>query len=162
VDAVVHLIHLSGKRSISLDGFLTGPGKTHILPGEIIHSVSFKPLAGAWGVAFLKLGKRVGMAISVANAAAAIELNQAGAISKARLCLGSVAPRVVRSHQAESRLVGFQPKTAVLEKAARACQEDIAPISDIRSSAEYRNHSSVILARRVLEVAANHAIRRIA
>ena len=162
IDADIHLLQISGERTIPLDDFLVSAGKTKLLPGELIHSVSFQPLSGAWGVAFMKLGKRNGMAISVVSAAAGIELSSDGKISKARLCLGSVAPRVVRSHKAEERLIGHPPKPQILDQAARSCLEDIAPISDIRSSAEYRNHSAVIIARRVLEQAVNHASKRMA
>jgi len=162
IDADIHLMQISGERTIPLDDFLVSAGKTQLLPGELIHSVSFQPLTGAWGVAFMKLGKRNGMAISVVSAAAAIKLSPDGKISKARLCLGSVAPRVVRSHKAEERLIGQSPKPQILVQAARSCLEDIAPIRDIRSSAEYRNHSAVIIARRVLEQAVNHASRKMA
>jgi len=162
IDADIHLLHISGERTIPLDNFLVSAGKAKLLPGELIHSVSFQPLSGAWGVAFMKLGKRNGMAISVVSAAAGIELSSDGKISKARLCLGSVAPRVVRSQKAEERLTGYPPKPQILDQAAYSCLEDIAPISDIRSSAEYRNHSAVIIARRVLEQAVNHASRRMA
>jgi CO/xanthine dehydrogenase FAD-binding subunit len=160
-DTTVHLLSNSGERTILLDEFLVSPGKTKLLPGELIFGVSFKPFTGAWGVSFMKLGKRNGMAISVVSAAAAIVLSPDGRIRKSRLCLGSVAPRVVSSPQAEEKLIGQYPTPEILDQAAQVCRGDIAPICDVRSTAEYRSHSAVILARRVLEQSVAQASRRL-
>ena len=159
-DAEVRLIHSSGERTLPLDDFLEGPGKTGLERGEIIHSISFVRLKEPWGTAFIKLGLRKGMAISVANAAAALVLDGSGKIADARLALGSVAPTVVRSPGAEALLAGQEPVEDVFHKAAEACLAGIAPISDVRSTEEYRRHSTMVLARRVLATAAAQAKER--
>ncbi|MFC1996419.1 FAD binding domain-containing protein [Chloroflexota bacterium] len=160
VDADIHLIGKLGERTIPLDEFLISPGKTKLVSGELIHSISFRTLTGAWGMAFAKLGKRKGMAISVVNAAAAIEINLDGRISKARLCLGSVAPKVVRSHNAEDILIGQHPTPDILDQAAQMCKKNIVPINDVRSTAEYRKKSAVVIARRVLGDAVDQTVSR--
>lgn len=159
-DTKVHLLAKSGERTIPLGEFLVGPGKTNLIPGELIYAVSFHPLSGAWGVSFKKLGKRNGMAISVVSVAASVVLGPDGRIKKSRLCLGSVAPKVVRSPKTEEKLLGQFPTPEILDRAAQSCMANIAPISDIRSTSEYRSHSAVILARRVLEQSVEHASRR--
>lgn len=159
-DADVHLLSKAGKNTILLENFLVSPGKTRLNSGEIITHVSFAPYSGAWGVAFMKLGKRNGMAISVVSAAAAIVLDPEGKIAKVRLCFGSVASRVVRSPKAEAELLGQPPTPGILERAAQACLGDISPISDVRSTAEYRQHSTVVIARRVLTQAVDQAARK--
>src|SRR5437764_196086 len=61
-----------------------------------------------------------------------------------RLALGSVAPTVVRAPQTEAALAGG----ASLEDAQRTLAAEIAPIDDIRSTAEYRRRvASNLLAR---------------
>ncbi len=160
-DADVHLLSNAGKNIIPLDEFLLGPGKIKLNPGELITQVSFQPFAGAWGVSFMKLGKRNGMAISLVSAAAAIVLDPAGRISTARLCLGSVAPRVVRSLKAEAELLDQPPTSDVLAQAAQACLDDISPIGDVRATSEYRSHSAVVIARRVLTQAVDQASRKL-
>jgi len=161
-DAVVHVRSGAGQNTIRLNDFLISPGKTRLNPGEVITQVSFQPFWGAWGVDFLKLGKRNGMAISVVSAAAGIVLDPEGRISKVRLCLGSVAPRVVRSLKAEAELEGQLPTPELLARAAQASLVDISPISDIRSTADYRKHSAAVVARRVLEQAVDQAKGRLA
>ena len=152
-DAQVYLLGEAGKRQIGLVDFILGPGKTQLYAGEIIHSISYAPFDGAWGAAFQKLGKRNGMAIAVVSAAAAIQLDGQGHVREARLALGSVAPTVVRSPKAEAILLGQVPTPEVLKRAADAVSADISPISDIRSSAAYRQHAAKILANRALTVA---------
>jgi carbon-monoxide dehydrogenase medium subunit len=159
VDADVHLLSKSGKRSIPLNDFFVGPGKTRLTSSEFITHVSFKRLSSAWGVAFMKLGKRNGMAISVVSAAAMVVLDPDGQINKARLCLGSVAPRVVRSPKAEEILLGQTPTFEILDRASRTCLQDISPISDVRSTSAYRRHATVVISRRVLTQAVDRAVR---
>jgi CO/xanthine dehydrogenase FAD-binding subunit len=159
-DARVKLIGNGKDRIIPLVELLKAPGQTALETGEVIHSVSFMKLSGTWGSAFLKLGKRNGMAISVANTAACIVLDEAGKIADARLALGSVAPTVVRSSAAESLLVGKSPTLEVLHQAASEVTKDISPISDVRSTQEYRSHSAVVLVERVLQSAVQAAQQR--
>ena len=61
-----------------------------------------------------------------------------------RIALGSVAPTVVRASRTEDALAGG----ATLADAQRILAEEIAPIDDIRSTAEYRRRvASHLLAR---------------
>ncbi|MEW6401567.1 MAG: xanthine dehydrogenase family protein subunit M, partial [Chloroflexota bacterium] len=106
---------------------------------------------------FLKLGKRSGMAIAVVSVAAAVVLDHSGRIQDARIALGSVAPTVVRSPGAEKLLIGQEAGPDVVKDAANAVLEDISPISDVRSTAEYRRYAASILTRRALEKAIDQA-----
>lgn len=155
-DAQVHLIRKDGQRSIPLEELLLGPGETCLENGELIHSVTFSRLSGAWGTAFQKMGKRKGMAIAVVSVAAAVVLNTTGVVEDARIALGSVAPKVVRSPGAEKILIGVEPGPGVIQDAALAVLQDISPISDVRSTADYRRHAAQVLTRRALE----HSVER--
>ena len=161
-DAQVRLVRLNGERSMPLREFLVGPGKTKLEPGELIHSVTFSRLSGSWGVAYQKVGKRNGMAISVVGVAAAVVLDFDGKVQDARVALGSVAPTVVRSPRAEKMLIEREAGSDAVQDAADAVVADIAPISDVRSTAEYRLHAARILTRRVLIQAIEQAQGRTA
>ncbi len=156
-DAQIHLMSKSGKRVMPLSEFATGPGATKIASDEFIHSVSFTKLGGAWGSAFQKMGKRSGMAIAVVSAAAAVVLDEDGNVEDARIALGSVAPTVVRCPVAESMLIGQEPTSENVHQAAQACAQEISPIGDVRSTAEYRNHAAVVLAGRAIDQAISQA-----
>ncbi len=157
-DAQVRLVSSDSERTLPLIDFFVGPGKTRLGPAEVIHTVSFPRLTGAWGAAFQKIGKRSGMAIAVVSAAAAVVLDETGKVSDARLALGSVAPTVVRSPKAESILQGQQPTPKLIKAAAQASAGDISPISDVRSTAEYRRHAATVLAERAFQQAVDQAV----
>jgi CO/xanthine dehydrogenase FAD-binding subunit len=156
-DAEVALNGPEVRRTLPLEEFITGPGETRMQTDEFIHSLKFRKLSGAWGAAFEKLGKRSGMAISVANAAAAVVLNSKGRIEHARLALGSVAPVVLRCADAEAFLSGRVPTQETLQEAANLCASGISPISDVRATADYRRYAAVVLARRALQAAVDRA-----
>lgn len=159
-DADLLLQSLEGERILPLESFLKGPGETVIKTGEFIHSVSFSPLLGSWGSVFLKIGKRSGMAISVVNGTAAIVLDDEGMITDVRIALGAVAPTVIRCRETEKSLIGKEPSPELFKNASEICREEITPITDIRSTEEYRVHSAAVLARRALEQAVDQARER--
>jgi carbon-monoxide dehydrogenase medium subunit len=156
-DAQVRLIGKDSERSIPLEELLVGPGETSLETGELIHSITFSRLSGAWGAAFQKMGKRKGMAIAVVSVAVALVLDGSGLVQDARIALGSVAPTVVHSPRAEKKLIGTEASSGTIQEAANAVIEDISPISDVRSTAEYRGHAAQVLTRRALEDAIEQA-----
>jgi carbon-monoxide dehydrogenase medium subunit len=139
------------QRQVPLDQFFAGPNKTVMKANEVITMICFKepehPLTGA----YIKLGLRNAMAISVVSVALMLDVEE-GICRKARIALGSVAPRPVRAYGVEKSLEGKELNRDVIEASANEVTKDISPISDIRASAEYRQHtSSVLLKRAILE-----------
>lgn len=159
-DATLLLQSLEGERRIPLEKFLLGPGQTDLHEGEFIHSISFMPMFGSWGAAFIKVGKRSGMVVSVVNAAVAVVLNDKGKISDIRIALGAVAPTVIRCRKVEQSLLGKEPKPALMKEIHDACQDEISPITDIRSTEEYRDHAAAVIIQRALEGALEQAKER--
>lgn len=159
-DADLLLQSLEGERILPLEDFLKGPGETALKSGEFIHSVSFSPLAGTWGSMFIKIGKRSGMAISVVNGSAAVVLDDNGMISDARIALGAVAPTVIRCRETERFILGKEPTPDLFQNASEICRQEITPMTDVRSTEDYRIHSAAVIARRVLEQAVDQARER--
>lgn len=161
-DAQIKLVSKEGERTLPLNELIKGPGQVDLNKGEFIYSVLFNKLSGAWGAAFCKLGKRNGMAISVANAAAAVVLNDSGEFDDVRLALGSVAPTVIRCSLAEEWMTGKRPTPELIKNGALEAQKSITPISDIRATQEYRNKSAAVLAERALGLAVQEVRKRLA
>ena len=61
-----------------------------------------------------------------------------GAWHDVRVALGSVAPTPIRARAAETALEGAPPSEEVAAVAAATLAAEIAPIDDVRSTAEYR------------------------
>lgn len=135
VDAVVVLRSVDGERRIPFGQFYTGYRKTVMRPDELIVAVEVAPVEGKqW---FRKVGTRAAQAISKIVVAAV-------RAPMPRIAFGSVAPTVVRVPRTEKAL----GDGASIDEAARILSEEIAPIDDLRSSAEYRRRVSVNLLRR--------------
>ena len=122
-DAVVVLRSIDGERRVPLAQYYTGYRQTVRRPDELIVAVEVEVPEGAQH--FAKVGTRAAQAISKIVMAAVGH----------RVAFGSVAPTVVRAHNIERYLAGGGRD---LEEARRAVQADVAPIDDVRSSAEYR------------------------
>lgn len=153
LDADIHLAGANGSRTLKLSEFFTGPGCTVLAEGEIIEKISFAPLGSNEGAAFVKLGKRKAVTLSIVSAAAYVKMNSAHtAVEEIRIAMGSVAPTPVRLFEAEKLFKGQQPEAVSRESLHQAVRSDIKPIKDARSTAEYRLEvSGVIVARAVKE-----------
>ncbi len=139
------------QREVPLDQFFTGPNQTVMKANEVVTRICFKEPEHLLNGAYIKLGLRNAMAISVVSVALMLDVEE-GICRKARIALGSVAPRPVRAYGVEKSLEGKELNRDVIEASANEVTKDISPISDIRASAEYRQHtSSVLLKRAILE-----------
>jgi CO/xanthine dehydrogenase FAD-binding subunit len=68
------------------------------------------------------------------------------------IALGSVGPTPIRPRRAEEMISAEQnPSAAALAELQRLVSEEVSPITDHRSTEEYRRHASGVLARRLLE-----------
>lgn len=136
-NAVVVLRSLDGERRVPFDRFYTGYRQSVRREDELIVALEVPPVEGRqW---FRKVGTRAAQAISKVVMAAVRG-------PEPRVALGSVAPTVVRLSRTEGALAG-----ADIELAARMLREEISPIDDLRSTAEYRRDVAANLLRRFWE-----------
>lgn len=136
-DAAIDLVSVRGVRRVPYDRFHLGYKRLDLAPDELIHSVRVVRGRGGWKQAWRKVGTRRAQAISKVCVAAAVDL--AGPIVRdVRLAFGSVAPTVVRAARAETVLRGRTLGVETIAACAEALADDIAPIDDLRSTADYR------------------------
>jgi CO/xanthine dehydrogenase FAD-binding subunit len=147
--AQLTLLSQTSSRCVPLSEFLVGPGKTALRPGEVLAAIRFPVDSASAGTAFVKLGRRQAMAISVANAAAYVEMD-GDRITACRVALGSLAPTVVRCSAMEAHLIGKLWDAGALAGSAAMVSEAVRPIDDVRASASYRRAVAPDLARRAL------------
>ena len=146
VDASVELVSERGSRLVLWSEFFTGVKKTSIAPGELIASVilpSTLPDRHEFG----KVGVRNAMVISTVSAV--VTRNGDG---RTTVALGSVAPTPIRARGAEEMISSVDsPSASDLDEFQRLVSEEVSPITDHRSTEEYRRHAAGTLARRLLE-----------
>ena len=146
LDADVILRSRSGERTLRWDEFITGPKRTAREPGELIVGVRL-PEGIPQRQAFAKIGQRTAMVIAVASCC--VFRGEDGITTVA---LGSVGPKTVRPRRAEAMISAeTRPSAGALVEFARLVSEEVSPITDHRSTAEYRRYASGVLARRLLE-----------
>lgn len=145
-DAELELTRLSGNRRVRIEEFFTGPGETCLQRGEILRSISMKVRPSARGI-FMKLGRRTGRDLAIASTAILLTMEK-NVCKDARIALGSVAPIPMRARKAESMLRGSILTRQLIDKVARAAQDEAKPITDVRASADYRSDMVRVLTRR--------------
>lgn len=134
-NAVAKIASKRGIRTVPLEVFFIAPGKTVLEPDELLVEVVVEK-RGRGMSAFRKVS-RVSVDLSMASSAVYIALD-GDLIKEARLALGSVAPKPLRARKAESALTGLRVGSQDLMEALKVLDEEISPITDVRSTAEYR------------------------
>jgi carbon-monoxide dehydrogenase medium subunit len=157
LDASVRIAGRSGSRRMSIDEFLVGYRQTALQRGEVVTALQIPEAGSRSGTAFLKLGVRRAMEISIVCVGARIDLAEDGTIESAGIGVGSVAPQTVRPTRAEEMLVGERPDPTLLAAAGSSAVEACSPIDDLRGSAEYRRAMIPVLVRRALSAALGRA-----
>ncbi len=149
LDARVVLQSPSGSREIPLHAFFIGPGESCIAPGEIMTAVLLDPPASGAKSASYKKG-RVKMDLAIASVAACLTMEN-GACRKALIAAGSVAPVPLRLRGVEALLESNPLSRDIAHEAGRIAMETVSPITDIRSTEEYRRHIVGVFVKRAIE-----------
>ncbi len=149
LDADVRLVSTAGERTISVHDLMVGVKQTSLEPGELIAEIVVKVRNGWQGYA--KVGVRNAMVIAVASACLAVD-TEAGRVAVA---LGSVGPTVLRCANAEDQLSNAVDWTSgavdadAIEEFGALVSAASAPITDHRSTADYRRHAVGVLSARL-------------
>ena len=142
----------SGERALPLDELWTGPGQTAVDPRELLVRVEIPAPAQMTGSAYVRLEYRRQMEIAVVGVTAVVRLDT-GTVSDARVAITALAPTIRRVAEAEAALIGSDGGEEATAAAARAAASGSSPITDVRSSAEYRSAMANVIARRAIVVA---------
>lgn len=147
-DARVKLSNLGGERVIPLEDFFRGVNVTAMAANEILTEIQISQIPEGFGSAFLKIA-RVGADISKVSAAVAVE-RKADVCVSCRIALGAVAPVPMRVKGAEKLLIGKRVEAGLPEEVGRKSAEEIKPLTDLRSTVEYRKQVAAVLVRDAL------------
>lgn len=146
-EAVVVIEGPKGSRQIPFASFITGPRRTVLAKDELVTAILL-PQPGKHGGAYVKLGRYAGE--DLAQAGVAVLADAKGAI-RAAFC--ALAPAPLRSAKIEALLSCKKCDAAVMAQACALLERELAPISDIRSSKEYRLHMAGVMLERGLKAA---------
>jgi len=151
LEAKAKLAFSDGEKSEPFTSFFQGPGKCSVGSKGLLTEIDIPyPAAGSRGV-YLKHAVRGAMDIAMVGVAVLITPDAAkNNLQDVRIGLGAVAPTPVRAPKTEALLRGKPLTAALLKEAAAMAGSESSPISDQRSSAEYRRWIVEALTRRGL------------
>jgi CO/xanthine dehydrogenase FAD-binding subunit len=142
-DATFVLGSERGEREVRAEEFWTGYRRTALAHDELVVRIRI-PLVAGREMRFRKIGTRRAQAIS--KVVMAVAWQGDGTWRGVRVALGSVAATPIRAAATESALEDRAPTPETADRAAETLAGELAPIDDVRSTAEYRR----LVAARVL------------
>ena len=148
VDAVFDVGSLRGERSVPAAEFWPSYRQTALAEDELLLRIRFDGDRSRH-TRFRKVGTRAAQAIS--KVVLCLSYRSHGrAWSDVRVALGSVAATPLRAAATEAVLEGHWPGATVADEAARVLADEISPIDDVRSTADYRRSVSARVLHRLL------------
>ena len=136
LDAEVEIAGPVGRRRLPLRQFITGVRRTALAPGELVVAIHVPRPGHDARSAFLKLGARRYLVISIAMAAATLEIAD-GRVAAARIAVGACSPVAERLPALEAALAGA-PLDGLADRVEVA---HLAPLSPDRRRARQRGLS---------------------
>ena len=149
LDARLVLASHRGRRTVPVETFFTGPGKSVLERDELLVEIRFDVPPRERVFRFEKAGTRPAMECSVVTVGVAFTPSPSG-LDGVRVAFGSSAPTPLRGRKTEAVLEGRRATPETIDRAARAASEEVSPISDIRGSERYRRALAGTFVRRLL------------
>lgn len=149
LDASVELMSVAGSRVLPLEAFLTGYRQTALRSDELLTTVLIPRGLEDARSAFLKLGLRRYLVISVVMVAVVVAVGPDDRVAEARVVVGACSPVAQRLRSLEFQLVG-RSTDEVDAAAITEHLSTLSPIDDVRATADYRRQVASVLVERAL------------
>jgi CO/xanthine dehydrogenase FAD-binding subunit len=153
LDAEIEIASSTGMRRVKLSNFITNVRQIDLNAGELVSAIHIPPIEKGATSAFIKLGSRRYLVISIAMVAVVLACEK-GHITHARVAVGACSAVATRLFALEKVLEGAP--IGILKNNDLVTDHHLAaldPLSDIRGSAEYRMAAIKELCHRALRQA---------
>jgi CO/xanthine dehydrogenase FAD-binding subunit len=148
LDARISVIGKNGARSIDFKDFPVAYMTPAIELDEMLTAISLPCWPARHGYAFVEFARRHGD-FAIVSAAALIEEDASGKVTRASVTLGGIGPAPVRAHDVERALIGEKIEE---KRLAEICEtlRTLDAVDDIHAPAAYRQQLATVLPRRAL------------
>ena len=143
-NASLKVVGLNGEKIIPITSFFKGPKRTILKHDEILTEIILSCPGNRTGSAFIKIA-RTAMDLAKVNVAVKLVIGEDNVIEDVAVALGSVAPTPIRAFSVEKYLRGKIFSEEIALEASKLVVKDISPITDARSTVEYRRHISKVI-----------------
>jgi carbon-monoxide dehydrogenase medium subunit len=151
LNATASIAGADGGRTLPLEEFFKGPGQTAMSADEILTEITVPKTDARLVGEYIKFSPREMMDLAYVGVAVAYALGSSDKkCTGVRIVLGAVAPTPIRAKKAEAVVEGQLLSEAVADKAGQIAAAEAKPISDVRSSAEYRRAMVGVMTKRAL------------
>lgn len=141
-----------GKKDVPFASFFKGPGKTSLGSKGLLTGISVPYPARESHAIYLKHAVRGPMDIAMVGVAVLVTPDSGkNKLDDVRIGLGAVAPTPIRAAKTEALLKGKSLIQKLVKEAGTMAGSESSPITDQRSSGEYRRWIVEALTRRGLE-----------
>ena len=146
----------NGKRTVQADDFFVDTFLTALESDEILTEIRFKIPPARTGTAYMKLENKASH-YALTGCAAMVTLDTDGTCTAASVAITGASTRTTRAGTVEAELVGKKLDEATVAAAAQHAAEGLELVEDIHGSKAYRAQMTVVMARRAILQAAEHA-----
>lgn len=153
LDAEVELRSQASSRHLPLSAFVLGNRRTARKPNELVTAIRVSKASATGTSAFVKLGARRYLVISIAMAAARLIIDD-GIVQQAAIAVGACSAVATRLPDLERMLVGRPADRQLADIANIAPMPQLSPIDDVRGSAGYRLEAAHRIVARAIDSAA--------
>ena len=151
LNAAATIFSAAGERTVSLEEFFRGPGQSVMTPDEILTEITIPKTDPRLVGEYIKFSPRDMMDLAYVGVAVAYVLDEKERrCENVRIVLGAVAPTPIRAPKAEAILEGRILTEELATRAGEMAAQEAKPISDVRSSADYRRAMVGVMTKRAL------------
>jgi CO/xanthine dehydrogenase FAD-binding subunit len=136
-DAEVELVSVRGSRRVPYAEFHTDYKLNALAPNELLYAIHLPRRFAEHRQYLRKVGTRRAMAISKTALAGTARVEN-GIVREVRIAAASLAAFPARLYRTEDVVCGHEITNDTIHTARRALLDEVVPIDDIRSTAEYR------------------------
>lgn len=158
-NTVAHIAGPNGERTLPVEEFCVGPGKSALEKGEFLVKLALPKPSKGFGAAYERFIPRNEMDIAVVGVAASVVLDSSGKnFESGRIALAAVGPTPILAKEAGEALAGKPVSDETINAAAAKARDAATPIADMRGTVEQRKHLVEVLTKRMLHKAVQRAL----
>ena len=148
--AIAKIASADGERTLPMEDFFRGPGQNAMNSDEILTEITIPKTSPQLVGEYIKFSPRDMMDLAYIGVAVVYNLGSDKRCTGVRIVLGAVAPTPIRAKNSEALLEGKMLSEEIATQAGDEAARESKPISDVRSSADYRRAMVGVMTKRAI------------